>query len=238
MRLVGYMVVRNEADRYLQACLTQALEVLDKIVVVDDCSDDLTPDVVCSFDRAIYMRRPVDVPTFMEDESALRSWAWKLTGDMLGLKNEWVFALDGDDQLFGDRVDWEDYLADTHHLTISPVINQIWSSNPISRRIDGFWLESAPKASRYIDDVFVPKKMGGGSFPQVSMREGLNRTEFVFPMGINHWGYADPNDRLEKYDRYYVMGNTHGHNQNHINSIIRLPVLEPVDAPEFWRGVR
>ena len=58
---------------------------------------------------------------------------------------------------------------------------------------------------------------------------GLNRV-FVpgDPLQLLHFGYAHPDDRKEKFDRYVSHA---GHNLNHVMSILSQPTLQP------WRGI-
>lgn len=64
-RILGMIVTKNEADRYLDCNLAWHSKLLDGIVVYDDQSDDATAEVA-EFHRCRYVRRDDGVPTFLE----------------------------------------------------------------------------------------------------------------------------------------------------------------------------
>src|SRR5690606_21343791 len=100
-RLFGLMVTRNEADRYLQACLEWHAPLFDGLLVYDDHSDDATFHVVRHV-GATYVRRPVGVPSFMEHEGHFRQDSLDQLVARFGLAaGDWVAVIDTDEFLVG-----------------------------------------------------------------------------------------------------------------------------------------
>lgn len=237
-KIYGHMVVKDEADRYLQASLHYLSQLCDKVVVVDDASTDSSPEIIKSFENVIYMRRPMRIPTFMEHEGAFRKWAWETVGDILNAEGRWVISADADDLVVGSRPFWEDIISlaeEEGKSSIRSIVPEVWSMDPLSIRTDGYWaLNYAEKVAKW-EDGFSPAelRMGGGSVPMTRGRVTLPDPLFY------HFGYANPKDREEKFHRYSSLGHQSGHNPAHINSIVAKPALLRVEGlPEFWRGVR
>ena len=70
--------------------------------------------------------------------------------------------------------------------------------------------------------------MGCGSEPQyVSQGSLSHQNSELFML---HYGYADPVDVQSKYTRYSSLAQ-HGHDNSHIESIIKTPELVKWDGP-------
>lgn len=236
--IVGSMVVKNEADRYLQASLTRLKEVCDQVFVFDDNSTDNSVELADSL-GAVVVRKPKDCPGFLEDESAFRQCAWQTMGHEFRLDSlDWVISVDADEYFLGDVA----YLHGTRRIDCFKIrVPEVWSLDPVRIRVDGYWNQNYNcRIGRYRDNLrFNPKKMGCGSLPNgytsVLSTEGRGGPGDL--MEILHFGYAEESDRLARYNRYTSLPD-HGHNPKHIESIITKPILEEIDAVDFWKGVR
>lgn len=216
--LIGMMVMKNEADRYLRQSLVSLREVCDAIFIADDRSTDDSVSVALEF--GIVWSPPDEVPTFMEDESAFRQAAWTAMTETFDLdENDWILSLDADEVVAFHREDFESLIGkagekDAFSLRIHEVY-QILDGRP-QERCDGFWGDIfGVRLARYNDfSFFRNKKMGGGSIP---LREDM--VIATSNLHLLHLGYLSPEDRQAKFDRYSGMAN-HGHNPTHIQSII------------------
>lgn len=240
------MVLKNEVNRYLQACLRWNCTWWDELFVYDDQSTDGTVGVCSPYTDNVIVR-PDDAPSFLEDEGGYRSAAWAAMEDRCEpTEEDWVFALDSDEFLVGpgrpayhrDLKSLAARAVEEGHQSIELQIPDIWDLDEMMVRKDGYWATMArPELIRYEPEwKFRNKKMGCGSGPEYSfvnpMRTGVDVT-------LLHFGHAVPEDRQERYDRYTALPN-HGHNPKHINSIISGPALEKWEGPipNVWRGLK
>lgn len=114
---------------------------------------------------------------------------------------------------------------------------EAWEVKPLRVRKDGYW--GSIKCTRLFKwrpgGVIQQKAMGCGSEPGYV---GMNRiSPYNHGLYLMHYGYVDPEDRQEKYDRYTGLSN-HGHNDVHIQSILQQPTLEVWEGTDIsvWRG--
>lgn len=242
-RIFGVMVVKNEEHRYLQSCLNWHTSLLDGIFVLDDQSTDATHDIIRSYTDEVLVR-PDDVPSFMEDEGALRQFAWDCAAEILGFREgDWVLALDADEflttangsdiRLALDLERSRALLAD--YESISFRMPEMWDIDGMERT-DGYWNRIVNiRLVKWMPNLlFARKKMGGGSVPSMQMRSSIQAEEVC----LLHYGYADRHDRMDKYLRYKSLAN-HGHNPKHIESITATPKVQlwRGNLPEVWRGI-
>lgn len=228
-RIVGHLCVRNEADRYLKEVLDWHSQILDEIFVFDDQSDDDTAAVASDF-------ATVEVRTtgsgFMEDESAFREQAWTQMEAVMGLEvGDWILCLDADEFFVATsaterkELDWA--LRDLGETSVDLRIDEVFDVRDglPYRRTDGFWGDiHGTRLVKYMPKGhFQQRPMGGGSIPTYGYANVWDARNEDF--GILHYGYARPEDRQAKYDRY---SNKAGHSSVHIESILQPPTLEPI----------
>lgn len=233
--IVGSMVVRDEANRYLQASLSRLLEVCDKVFVADDGSMDNSVEMARSMGCSVW-ERPDSVKPFAVNESVFRSAAWNTLGETMSLnEDDWVLSIDADEYLMASRKQLEEMAVQAgqrNAFTLS--IREAWSLDPVLIRVDGFWRENHNRrVHRWNKEAkFRNVTMGCGSVP-----DGGRCTE-IHKIQILHFGYALEEDRLRKYDFYKSLP-SHGHNESHIESILSKPTLERFDEKiKFWRGMK
>lgn len=240
-KLYAVMIVKNEADRYLQSCLEWNGSILDGLLIVDDGSRDDTYNICISYTDNVF-RRPAEVPSFMEDESRLREFAWERLAQVFEPGDtDWVLSIDADEFVVcdGDRREALD-LARIKALKsgwdcVQFPIPEMWSME--SRRVDGFWgdLSNVRMVQWQGLRSFPRQKMGGGSVPRNYPKKN---SYFAKDIAILHYGYADQSDRIEKSIRYASVQD-HGHSSKHIASIVQKATLELWNGsfPEVWRGM-
>lgn len=236
MRIIGHMVMRNEADRYLAQSLSWLRRVCPEIYVYDDRSTDRSVAVASLAGAQVWVRRP-SAASFRENESRFRqdAWEWMSTAGALS-EEDWVLCIDADEFLVQvssearTAVEQQALLAAQAQFgrPITFDVAEIFAlrNGQLMRRTDGYWASiSARRFARWDPRTeFVSKVEGGGSLPAVSMYESaLDSTALT----ILHLGYADADDRQAKHARY--SGGA-GHNPAHVASIIGRPILKPWDG--------
>lgn len=256
--LYGLLVVRNEANRYLQACLEWHSEIFDNIFVLDDQSTDETYDLCRTYTEYV-VRRPDDVPSFMEHEGEFRHFAWRSMAATFGLTDrDWVIAFDADEFFVADAdavsvrevIDQERFdLVVNNHWAMTVKKAEIFHQDDegaLYYRTDSYWgRDTQRRGARYREGLHARQKtMGSGSLPAWYMMEGVQPDNFRVTRGASgniillHVGYMDADDRISKYNRYKQMKD-HGHNPTHIESIIKTPRLIKWQGqtPPVWKGM-
>lgn len=234
LNVVGLMVMKNEADRYLEDCLNHQKTFCDRIVVFDDRSTDQSVDIAKNAGCDVFVREEA-CPTFMDHEGQFRQAAWNCLAGIVN-PGDWVFSFDADEFLIGqgftsrravERLVGEaEYLNYTGlTLPVAEVFGLQANGNPMIRT-DGFWSDiSGLRLVKYVKNGrILDRVMGCGSTPPVD--NNLKKKDVAT---ILHYGYANPEDKYIKYERYSSKID-HGHNVAHIQSILREPSLTP------WRG--
>lgn len=241
MRVIANMVVRNEADRYLESCLQWLLSHVDEIFVTDDRSEDETVDIAIEGSATIYTRG-TDEPSFLEAEGDFRSIGWqRMLETFHPEEGDWILGIDADEFPVARNV--KELCADANLRGVGSInvkIPEIFELSPLSERIDGFWGDiTGTRLARYREGPqdFRTSKMGSGMFPAYAFQCQNWHQRDDCGLRIMHFGYATPEDREEKYARYSRLA-ANGHANSHIESILKTPKLRKWTGPEprIWRG--
>jgi hypothetical protein len=240
MRIIGHMVTRNELGRWLIVTLPWLSEICNgDVAIYDDQSDDGTDIYVRSLGLQVE-RRPDVVPAFVEDESIFRWAAWRAMERLLEPgPGDWILAVDADELLVSttagaDLVLVVTQLVDTIGAAVTDTVTfhvaEIFGFNGMGwplTRTDGYWgaITACRLARWQPEGMFQPRREGGGSLPSTWTADtGPNGQ-----LEIMHLGYARPEDRRVKHQRY-TTGT--GHNIRHVQSILEQPTLQ------HWAGMR
>ena len=188
------MIVYNEGDRWLRPVLEQLETLSDKIVILDDCSTDKTPEICKSFKKVIYYKNKERM--FDKDEHLLREKLWKLTRKE---KPDWVICSDAD-ELFDTRFKKEkEKMINSGEVAFSFHIINLWDDD--SYRVDPRWAnEYNIRFFKYLPEEkqdFYNKKLHCGSAPIYAYRKKI-RTD----LNIFHYGYLKEKDRKKK-EKFY-----------------------------------
>lgn len=198
-KLTAMLIVRNEADRYLNRCLASLAELADEIVILDDASEDATPEICHSFPQVILHRKHESL--FLHDEAALRRELWEL---VLATAPEWILAVDADEFL-EDRAKRElPYLLRQDYFpAIGFRLYDCWSGEDYFR-VDGLWNPWLRGFSPYIvkyqpglSPKWPPLKYHCGRFP-LAYRQ---LPQLESDLRMKHLGWLSPKDIRRKYER-------------------------------------
>jgi glycosyltransferase involved in cell wall biosynthesis len=198
-KVTAMMIVRNEANRYLERCLKALTNYVDELVILDDASTDATPEICLSFPMVkLYCR---DTSLFLKDEAQLRCELWHHT---VATNPEWILALDADEFL-ETRADRElPYLLKQDLFpAISFRLFDCWGSEDYYR-VDGLWNPWLRGFSIYLvkyqpwlDAAWPLQKFHCGRLP-LAYR---HLPHLESDLRIKHLGWANPADIRVKYER-------------------------------------
>lgn len=252
MRILAYMVARNEAGRYLDACLDWATQFLDGIALFDDRSTDETTLLAELHGCEV---KKNEGPSFLLHEGQFRQNAWRwFEASMRPEEGDWVLALDADEFLVAtdgdERASLERVVDDAEASNSTSVcipVPEVYYTDVeedgllfgAKIRTDGWWGKiQGTRLFKYVPGGrFGPKAMGCGAEPTYVQNGKIHRAPA--DLVLMHYGYADPVDVRAKYDRYTALYQ-HGHSDAHIRSIIQPPTLQdwPHREPVVWRGMK
>jgi glycosyltransferase involved in cell wall biosynthesis len=201
MKLVTAMIMRNEANRYLDEVLSKAKEYSDKIVILDDNSDDNSVEVAEKHKAQVYAHE--DEPLFWREEHSLREYLWKEILPREAEPGDWVLALDCD-EILGEQFLFskEMMLRQETVGTYSFQLFEAWGSRD-KIRIDKYWNprgKETPLLTRFEPSVNY-------IFPKIGLHCGrlpMNSLTPVVPSGCSllHLGWSNPDEHEEKIERY------------------------------------
>lgn len=237
-RLIGSMVIKNEKDRYLEDCINHAFTFLDEIFVYDDRSSDGSAELAMDLGCRV-VRRPDSRPSFLNHEGKFRYAAWRAFEQVMQPNlADWILSFDADEFPVASQ---------DIRKTLEVAIGRAESSGAVGivlpfpeifkideqgfwARTDGLWNSiRGPRLFKYdVNGQWSDKSMGCGSEPDYVAKGKTSDQNY----GINvlHLGYAKDEDKKAKYERYSSLAQ-HGHNNSHIESIVKEPKLE------LWQGI-
>lgn len=198
--IVGAMIARNEADRYLAVTLESMWRICDKILVLDDGSTDDTALVSRSLGCEVYKRGETSV--MWGNESPARAELWRLGADAAG--DGWLLIGDADQELIAPP---EDFRALTTSWTVNSWALRLYDcwDSPQRHRVDGQW--AAYQVAR--PWLFKPSACPDPQWSGRGIHSGHCPINFPFQMGVapnsvwwRHYGWMKQADRDAKVGRY------------------------------------
>lgn len=241
MTIFALTVGRNEERRYLESFLRNVNGWADKHFFMDDDSTDETAAIAARWCQGTAIRSAhPEIPPMVVDEGLFRGGAWKVFEDyMRPVDGDWIFCIDCDQMLVSIdgqsvRHSLESLLrsltTEVAELHLIEIFGYDHDGTPMVRT-DRLWGSIyTPCLFRYHQGgVFRTGRIAPGQ-PTYVWQTPWTRVNLLFVM---HFGYADPEDWLVKYQRYtteMVMTEPGGHASDHVASIIA-----PDKTLERWR---
>ncbi len=200
MKILGMMLVKNEANRWLHDCLLVFRKLCDEIIVLDDCSDDNTPDICKLYDCKVFHS---EKSLWSENEVIQRKKLFDLTIKHAN-NNDWIICLDADELLIYEHIAYIKYIMNSLSNQINGIAFKLYDMwNNDYYRQDEFWRAHfyhwamAIRYDKSLNYQWSNKKLHCGRFP-------LNSAPRTLPtmIPIKHMGWSTQEDRIKKYNRY------------------------------------
>lgn len=197
------MVVRNEADRYLERALLQHRDYIDAAVIINDASDDNTVKIIERCLQGVPLKIVRNRQQIFQNEIELRSQQWKET---ISTHPDWILNLDADEII-------EDGCAHLLRVVAKQTIFRyvgfslydMWDENhyrdddlwAAHKRSWGFMFRYTP----FFDYEWENKAQHCGRYPRNLDFFGQGHCD----IRIQHMGWARESDRVAKYKRYLEL---------------------------------
>lgn len=225
-RIIAAAIVRNERTRFLDKWLNTVRRLADVLVVLDDASDDGTPETITAGAADALVHRLPD-PLLMRHETSARWALWERIR-AVARHDDWVLLLDA------DEVPTEPLVAAADAIRGLPVtiarldakLAEVWDERGRWRH-DGLWSPWMTFFLRFRDEPFHPNPEEGPSYHASRLPSWADRlTPHPLDAPMLHLGYSTPELREAKA-RLYLDRNT-GVNLEHARTILGAPVLREI----------
>lgn len=200
-KIIGGMLVRNEADRYLQEVLGQFIQICDELVIIDDCSDDDTVSICGQYATIPVIETCTQL--WESNEFIQRQRLWESCSNLCE-SQDWIFILDADEIFVYDEIKKiRQVLQNCAKLKdiFGMRLYDMWDT--YNYREDLYWNAHTrlwPFAVRFYksrDYMWNDNHLHCGRFPKNSF--GM---PYISEFKIKHMGWATEEDRIKKYERY------------------------------------
>jgi glycosyltransferase involved in cell wall biosynthesis len=219
VKLVASLIVKDEADRYLRACLDSLLGFCDEVRVYDDGSTDGFREHGWYDDDRVLVQRSSE-STFFANEGEARQAALDWT---LEAGPTHVVAIDADEFCSDGRA-LRAWCERSDAPALMVCMEEVWGADPdgLTVRTDGGWVPHEIVGAFRVQDtgMVIPKrKLACGRLPQAVI--GLPRRQ-ILSSGVSffHFGWACVADREARYDRYVEHDGGTFHASRHLQSIM------------------
>lgn len=198
LRLIGAVLARNEAERYLPRVLRNLRDFCDAVVLLDDGSTDDTRGV-CQRLGVEWVPREAEGPMWGQ-ESPARQQLWALGAERAG--SGWLYIADADHLTVGDLPQ----LVNSRDVNCWGLrLYDVWNEAETLYRKDGFWrAHEFPRPW-----LFRPSACPDPQWPERGVHTGHCPLNFPGPMAVApddmyivHLGYAKALDREAKRAQY------------------------------------
>lgn len=224
MRLFSALLVRNEAapDRYLKRVLERCLSFSDRVLVLDDRSQDHTAAKARKLGCEVRIRKELDARAWGNESSARRE-LWDYALEYATEPDDWVLICDADQILVGDPRP----LCETAELNAWAIpLFDMWDSET-TYRSDEYWqAHNHPRiwlvAPRRVPEGWTAdwsaRGVHTGHLPQNLPIVAGNASNVLHWV---HFGWMKESHRKAKYQQYKAQAHQLSpHELAHVESII------------------
>lgn len=198
--IIAGMLVKNEANRWLTQILSTLKVICKKIIIVDDCSEDMTPMICESYGCEVHNS---EKSLWETNEVSQRNRLFDLCNTEAN-ENDWIMIIDADEILDGSIGDFllQLSLVSNDVRMLGFKLYDMWDANHY--RSDQYWNAHErywPMLVRPMKDIpleWQRTPLHCGRFP-------LNASKFMLAVDslkIKHMGWSTIEDRQIKYERY------------------------------------
>lgn len=198
--VVGLYRIKNE-ERWIAESVQRTLDVVDKVIVLDDHSTDSTRKIVAAIPRATVVESPFTGLDEARDKDYLLAMA-------LNTKPDWVVMLDGDEVLSRRAV--EEIRPWLRQTKLSGILNfriaYLWDTVK-QERVDAVYGNFfRPRAYSLFNQTLTKftyrRTVHGGNFHCGQIPEGLVGEHRNMKFPVKHYGYLHAADRERKWKWY------------------------------------
>jgi glycosyltransferase involved in cell wall biosynthesis len=206
LRIFSLVLARNEADpsRYFRKVLRRCREFSDAVLVLDDGSQDHTPELARKYGAEV-RRRKAATPMW-GNEAGAREELWRYGCEYATGRDDWLFVVDADHLIVGDP---RELCQSRETNTWSWYLLDLWSETTY-RDDPPFWV-----AHRHARPwLFAPNRVPGGWVPDFGTRgihvghcpaNWLQICPAIAPLDVYsiwHYSYSRPEHRRAKAAQY------------------------------------
>jgi glycosyltransferase involved in cell wall biosynthesis len=195
------MLTHNEAGRYLRPMLSACLPYIDSAVVIDDASTDDTVAVLEEMLGDLPHCIAVNESNMFAQEGALRAKLWRLA-----IENDvdWMLLLDAD-EILEDGNQLRSLASNPDIDLYSFRLYDMWSATHY--RSDALWRAHHhyfPRLLRHQPQFPYRLSMAAQHCGTIPVNAFALPNAIAAPR-IRHMGWANPEDRRRKYERYMAL---------------------------------
>jgi hypothetical protein len=202
-KIVGMMIVRNEEQNIVN-CLEKFLNFAEKIYIVDQYSEDKTPQILQTYKKYVEYKQSDEI------EGVRRNLALKMAHKH---NPDWVVWLDADEE-FEKKAEEEliEHSKDREAISWGFREYTFWDSQD-KIRTDSYygrpmrtWSKRMFRADKKLH--WNEMSVHPGDLKGFSLEGRHKKSDLI----IKHWGYMDKHERARKYYHYLRLD---GHNQDY-----------------------
>jgi len=191
--ILGLLRIRNES-RWISRCIHSILPLCDKVLVMDDHSDDDTLNICAGIPNVEVHASPFEGLNEARDKNWLLDKAMKQGA-------EWIVAIDGDEMLAPGYANALRNEMKAPYSCLSLRVLYLWNDEN-TVRMDGVYSDF------HRESVFRPNGSrfeahgNGAHFHCGNVPSAIRQRRRVLDIPLLHFGYMHKEDRVRKYAWY------------------------------------
>jgi len=203
-RITLAMIMRNEADQYLEPMLKSARTYITDAVIIDDQSDDNSAALCETLLAGIPLKLIKNTRSLFSNEHLLREQLWSET---VKTNPDWILILDADEifeESFKDKV--QELTANNEIDAYYFRLYDFWDENHY--RADSLWRAHdfyRPFLIRYRPEEIYTFKQSAQHCGRMPLEINQWKKYALSDLRLKHLGWARKENREKKYKRYLEL---------------------------------